>query len=1571
MAPKINKDAMKYKRNRELTFTDRVKKAGGGYTTWNENNDERFVEPLILSGFYYAPTKTNTSRVICSYCGKAETVNNDSDIEVIPTRHYKKSKACSLSLVMLSGIVRDKYESKEAAQEYWENHEESVIAKPLEPRSGKFRLRTFGNAFPLDDKPEFKPNSKSLADAGFISSPVDYNDDRVVCIYCGCSLDNWEAEDIPIEEHIRGRIGYCYYLDLYKASVGDESIAKELTEETETAPAPYNGNQQKESTVRKSNRFFGIVSDDNLSDEVENILDKEPDVIQSKEENSDSIQGRKSSQRTNALKVPKVSKKAAHKKTKAVYITEDVEPSADIPEEFGNLNDNDNAVDSEEAKRIGNEGDSSSDGMQEVIEKEIDKSKSKSISARRRSRRITKMNEEKDPNDAYWNKTPDEDLYNEFMGATKRTQERTTPTDQSTGVIPTQAVLEEPIDEVEGSLSSDDSMSNSFADSEASDFEGDNQNYIEPISEEDISHSEQEFHEEQNPESPPLAPKPTNVENSVIAKDKKGSKGTKKKSQSLEGAQVQVASTQEPGNEQHNPKRRSRRLMKKNEPIEIEDSSSDTIEQFTRASKRSGHIATSEPDKEYETSTSNPSESDSDSRVTTQGRRTRSRGRNLGNEVVVNREKAIAVKVRRNTRSNTNSLNQTEYSTIERSDFEDSNQSSESELESESESEPEAIKTVRKSSIKTFVSEEDEDDEANYQSVFQLPTNPPVSENGHIDIVRGGESVNQDVEQTEETSSHTDAKNMVHHKTGNQMKRKAVEVFKEPEASEETRDTEVTEFKANRKKVKLLQKPYSATPPPSYDQSIDEDIYADENIEKLEQNINKMPVEKLSPKRQVKHKADNRIGALSLEFPVASVTSRKVNTKSKSKGIQKTLKKKNVQPNIFDMSVDEIPHLRQTLSPVKIPDNFGGKQDSENLGLGHHSSGNSKSTSSEPKLQLDNGLFEENGYSGDHKSLVAPQDIKDAKTIPEKENSAYLDNTEITNISSGSEQSEEFYEAESEIDRPVSELSSEEEIDRPSEHSEFVDLTVDDESEVDYANYIEDIKGINEELSKSMIALTDKIENKNDTEDETRMKSEIVRQIENSGEAGPAHGNDLHRSSNELIDQRSPHEDETPQNNTQRPKHVVDPDNESLEAEVRAEVSRLSRDSITRSFGRDLQTAQLDLDEVLDASHSTSINSPKYKSELKERSVSIEVDEVTEIVTEPPSLQEGEKGSQEHQEEGKEGKEDVHEEQEIGEQGQEQEQGNKKEKDQEKVNEQGQKDEQRKELVKEREEVHQEKHDNEKPLKHQAEVSVSLLDRVVEDSRDASSDINLSSKYRARDREVEAELVDVNESIVSESRSRSSASVVSNVNLTIDRSQDKEVEREIPDKSNNHIDQYTRTSNIDTSPSPPVARNSIPPRSSFSAQLGSSRGTLNFTENFSTVIGSSTPQNSNRVAQIPNHEGNLENDSRFRKQSVPKEWIPKPLSSFLENLNNMEETAIELRNLATSEYELHNDPGDLTSFISEMPENEEEMTIKEWVEHCAANCRTIVKESCEEINQFVLKEYQRAIALIESLPTID
>ncbi|KAF8003292.1 hypothetical protein HF325_002537 [Metschnikowia pulcherrima] len=40
-----------------------------------------------------------------------------------------------------------------------------------------------------------------MAQAGFFFAPRGPTDDRVICVYCGCTVDRWDERGDPLHEH--------------------------------------------------------------------------------------------------------------------------------------------------------------------------------------------------------------------------------------------------------------------------------------------------------------------------------------------------------------------------------------------------------------------------------------------------------------------------------------------------------------------------------------------------------------------------------------------------------------------------------------------------------------------------------------------------------------------------------------------------------------------------------------------------------------------------------------------------------------------------------------------------------------------------------------------------------------------------------------------------------------------------------------------------------------------------------------------------------------------------------------------------------------------------------------------------------------------------------------------------------------------------------------------------------------------------------------------------------------------------------------------------------------------------
>ncbi|KAM9894135.1 hypothetical protein OXX79_008902 [Metschnikowia pulcherrima] len=96
------------------------------------------------------------------------------------------------------------------------------------------------------------------------------------------------------------------------------------------------------------------------------------------------------------------------------------------------------------------------------------------------------------------------------------------------------------------------------------------------------------------------------------------------------------------------------------------------------------------------------------------------------------------------------------------------------------------------------------------------------------------------------------------------------------------------------------------------------------------------------------------------------------------------------------------------------------------------------------------------------------------------------------------------------------------------------------------------------------------------------------------------------------------------------------------------------------------------------------------------------------------------------------------------------------------------------------------------------------------------------------------------------------------------------------------------------------------------------------------------------------------------------------LDAALTELQELDDAIDYITGLTANGYELHNDAeGALTNFISAMPEEEEEMTVEEWIRHNAASCRKIVEDSAEKIIANYGAEFDKVIEFAANLETID
>lgn len=86
----------------------------------------------------------------------------------------------------------------------------------------------------------------------------------------------------------------------------------------------------------------------------------------------------------------------------------------------------------------------------------------------------------------------------------------------------------------------------------------------------------------------------------------------------------------------------------------------------------------------------------------------------------------------------------------------------------------------------------------------------------------------------------------------------------------------------------------------------------------------------------------------------------------------------------------------------------------------------------------------------------------------------------------------------------------------------------------------------------------------------------------------------------------------------------------------------------------------------------------------------------------------------------------------------------------------------------------------------------------------------------------------------------------------------------------------------------------------------------------------------------------------------------------------LEDAIQHMSELATTKFELHNDAdGYLTEFIAAMPEKEESMSIQDWILENLAQSEQTVASICNRILRVYLEDFEKVIALVENMSTID
>ncbi|KAK7680893.1 hypothetical protein QCA50_015942 [Cerrena zonata] len=159
----------------------------------------------------------------------------------------------------------------------------------------------------------------------------------------------------------------------------------------------------------------------------------------------------------------------------------------------------------------------------------------------------------------------------------------------------------------------------------------------------------------------------------------------------------------------------------------------------------------------------------------------------------------------------------------------------------------------------------------------------------------------------------------------------------------------------------------------------------------------------------------------------------------------------------------------------------------------------------------------------------------------------------------------------------------------------------------------------------------------------------------------------------------------------------------------------------------------------------------------------------------------------------------------------------------------------------------------------------------------------------------------------------------------VKKDEDK-VEIEPVDKLQNGFDRHIDGSNNEHLNPKEAERQEVPALASDSTVKSRN---LSFDHQNLFGVESSTPEKRKEPSQPP-------------KNIKPKRFT---LELFEDELLTMSDTVKYLESLPTSKYGLYNDiEGEITDFIAAMPEEEENMTIEEWLRHNASSCANTVRD---------------------------
>ncbi|EJF63753.1 hypothetical protein DICSQDRAFT_167803 [Dichomitus squalens LYAD-421 SS1] len=224
---------MEYFQNRVDSFgpprSKRTKASSSKQPTWpHPASFKATPETLAEAGFYFHPDSDFPDNVACFMCKKnLDGWEPDDDPFTI---HYSKCRdSCAWAVVRCQRALDDEgFDFSDPTRH------------PTSKAMEKARLDTFSKArWPHDAVKGHGANSRAMAKAGFLCNSVEPGDDTALCLYCNLSLNGWDEDDDPYEEHVKRdkkNKTSCAFIKAYTGNALSKSTAKRPASKAASKP---------------------------------------------------------------------------------------------------------------------------------------------------------------------------------------------------------------------------------------------------------------------------------------------------------------------------------------------------------------------------------------------------------------------------------------------------------------------------------------------------------------------------------------------------------------------------------------------------------------------------------------------------------------------------------------------------------------------------------------------------------------------------------------------------------------------------------------------------------------------------------------------------------------------------------------------------------------------------------------------------------------------------------------------------------------------------------------------------------------------------------------------------------------------------------------------------------------------------------------------------------------------------------------------------------------------------------------------------------------------------------------